>query len=37
MSQNLIGFIPLFDVSSQGYSFLEAIYSHLKICDDIDK
>ncbi|MCW6161563.1 MAG: hypothetical protein LVQ97_05245 [Candidatus Micrarchaeales archaeon] len=31
----MIGFMPSFDVLSQGYPFLEAIYSHLKICDDI--
>ncbi len=31
----IIGFIPTFNVLSQGYPFLEAIYSHLNVCDDI--
>ncbi|MEM3876011.1 MAG: hypothetical protein QXP35_02955 [Candidatus Micrarchaeaceae archaeon] len=35
MANHIIGFIPLFDVYSQGYPFLEAIYSHLMVCDDI--
>lgn len=35
MASHIIGFIPLFDVYSQGYPFLEAIYSHLMVCDDL--